>query len=59
MVLSLQRPRAVSLLFPQSTHLSEALVHLGYEQLGLLKRGEVTTFWKPYPIRLVNWFMSK
>ena len=45
--------------FPQSTHLREGLARHGYEQLGLFKRGEVTTFWKPYPVRLVNWFMSK
>src|SRR6266446_7171471 len=35
---------------PQSTHLSEALTQFGNEQLGLLKRGEVTTFRNLVPV---------
>src|SRR5216683_3608361 len=35
---------------PQSTHLREALAQFGNEQIGLLKRGEVTTFRNLVPI---------
>src|SRR4029077_7659356 len=35
---------------PQSTHLSEALAQFGNEQIGLLKRGEVTTFRNLVPV---------
>src|SRR5579864_4011887 len=34
----------------QSTHLSEALAQFGNEQIGLLKRGEVTTFRNLVPV---------
>jgi len=39
-----ERLHHVFLSFLRSTHLSEALAQLGYEQLGLLERGEVTAF---------------
>src|SRR6266852_8630807 len=35
---------------PQSTHLREALAQFGNEQIGLLKRGEVTTFRNLVPV---------